>query len=112
MPEHVTASHFALVLATGEGIILVVLGDSETVLGWNVRDLIGATLAETIVPSRFRADHLAGMERFARTGEAPILGTRLPVDVQEHDGGEHPVWLTVFGQDDWTGCIFALVENR
>lgn len=112
MPEHVSGTSLALVLATGDGSILVVLGDSETVLGWTVRDLIGSTLAETIVPHRYRADHRAGMELFTQTGYAPIFNQRLALFAQARDGGEHPVWLTVFGQDEWTGCLFALLEQR
>jgi diguanylate cyclase (GGDEF)-like protein/PAS domain S-box-containing protein len=63
--------------------------------GWSRREVIGRSVAETIIPTRYRPDHIAGLERFLATGEGPVLGTRIELEGMRRDGTEVPVELTI-----------------
>jgi hypothetical protein len=99
-------------LATPDGRIALTVGDTDTVLGWPYTELLGKQLIDTIVPERFREQHLAAVARHSSTGESlGIIGMRRELTVRAEDGSEHQVWVTIAGLDDYTGCYFALVER-
>ncbi len=57
--------------------------------------VIGRTVAEIIIPPRFRADHWKGMEHYLRTGEERVIGRRLEMAALRADGTEFPVELSI-----------------
>jgi PAS domain S-box-containing protein len=75
------------------------------VVGWNAQaseyfgyrasETHGRSLAELIIPPEFRAAHSAGLTRFLKTGEGPILGKRLHLTALRRDGSTFPVELSV-----------------
>ena len=42
---------------------------AETVFGWAREDALGRTVAETIIPDRYRAAHDGGLREFLATAE-------------------------------------------
>lgn len=68
---------------------------AEQTFGYAREDVIGQELAELIIPERLRAQHRAGMEKYLRTGESPIIGKRIEVPAQTKDMGEIAVELSV-----------------
>lgn len=69
---------------------------AEETFGWSRDDAIGRTLAETIIPERFREDHWRGLRTFLETGEGPVLNRRLELSALRRDGRDFPVELTIW----------------
>jgi len=68
---------------------------AETTFGWTRDDALGRTLADTIIPERYRADHRRGLERYLATGEAKVLNRRIELAALHHDGREFPIDLSI-----------------
>ncbi len=69
---------------------------AETTFGWPRDEVLGLSLAETIIPPHQREDHEAGVRRFLATGEGPVLGRRVELAALHRDGHEFPVELTAW----------------
>ena len=68
---------------------------AETTFGWTRDDALGRTLADTIIPERYRADHRRGLERYLATGEARVLNRRIELAALHRDGREFPIDLSI-----------------
>lgn len=79
---------------------------AEKIFGWPRSDAIGRTLVEIVVPERHRAAHLAGLERFLRTGKGKILGQRLEIEALRRDGEEIKVELSITELKRRDGVVF------
>jgi hypothetical protein len=101
-----------LVIATRNGVVMGVLGDTHGVLGWSAADLIGGSIATALVPKASRVAHLEGMAAYRDTGHAPILGKTLTLEALDQQGQPRPVYLTVFGYETYTRLIYGLIEAR
>jgi sigma-B regulation protein RsbU (phosphoserine phosphatase) len=64
-------------------------------LGWPAHKAIGKSLAELIVPERYRAAHQRGIQRFLETGRGPLLDKHVELLAVHRDGHEFPVELSV-----------------
>jgi PAS domain S-box-containing protein len=84
---------------------VVSMDDSGRVTYWNPRaeevfgiaraDALGRAVRELIVPERYRAAHLAGIERFLAEGTGPLLERKVEIEALRSDGTEFPVELTI-----------------
>jgi PAS domain S-box-containing protein len=72
---------------------------AEELFGWECQDVMGRTLAETIVPPDYRERHEEGLQRYRETGQATILKRRMEMTGRARDGREFPVELTVIPID-------------
>ncbi len=68
---------------------------AEAAFGWSREEAVGKTLAELIIPDRFRETHREGLHRFLTTHEGPVLNKRLELPALHRDGHEFPVELTI-----------------
>ena len=68
---------------------------AKAIFGWSREQAVGRSLAETIIPDRFREAHIEGIHRFVRTGEGSLLDQRLELTALHQDGHHFPVELTV-----------------
>lgn len=85
---------------------------AEVIFGWSNEEAIGRTLADTIIPERFREAHWKGLRRFLETGEGPVLNQRLELSGVRRDGTEFPVELTIWPLPAGEGLKFnALVHD-
>ncbi len=89
------ASSEAFVLADDHGRITEWNPAAERTFGFCRAEVLGRSLAETIIPPDLRAAHQLGMERFVRTGEARVIGKRLELHACHKSGREFPVELTI-----------------
>lgn len=78
-----------------EGRIIEFNPAAERTFGWKREDVIGLSVAETILPPRFREGHVKGLARFLATGEARILGRRVEMSALRSDGSEFPCELAI-----------------
>ncbi|GMQ83899.1 MAG: hypothetical protein BMS9Abin06_0645 [Gammaproteobacteria bacterium] len=90
---------------------------AEATFGWEKSEVIGRTLMETIIPSRFREAHLHGMETLLTTDDGPILNRRMELTALHREGNEFPVELTVSPlryEENWIFSAFVrdLTEGK
>src|SRR5213596_2290000 len=68
---------------------------AERTFGWRRDEVIGRTLAETMIPGSLRESHRRGLARYLETGEGPVLGRRIELTGLRKDGSEFPVELAI-----------------
>lgn len=85
----------AFIAMDTSGLITDWSPQAEKIFGWSKSEVLGRTVAETIIPVRFRQAHIEGLKRFLAIGEASVVGKRLEVNALKKDGSEFPVELTI-----------------
>jgi PAS domain S-box-containing protein len=80
---------------------------AENMFGWPREEVIGLPMVGLIIPDRYRAAHLAGLERFRSTGEGPVLGKRLELEALDRSGREFPIELSITAVTVPDGQIFS-----
>jgi PAS domain S-box-containing protein len=85
----------AVITTDSDSVITGWSAHAETMFGWRADEALGRTLAETIIPERYRGPHQAGVRHHLATGEGPILNERVEITALRRDGREFPVELTV-----------------
>ncbi|MGH2556422.1 MAG: PAS domain S-box protein, partial [Actinomycetota bacterium] len=85
----------ALIGMDTDGLITDWNPQAEVTFGWSREEVIGRSVADTVIPARFRKAHWEGLERFLATGEGPVLGRRIELSALHRDGHEFPVELSV-----------------
>lgn len=68
---------------------------AEDLFGWREQELVGRTLAATIVPPRYRQAHTLGLRHHVETGERRILSRRIEVSALRRDGSEFPAEVSI-----------------
>ena len=91
----VDTAHDAFIGIDSEGRIAAWNTQAESTFGWMRDEVLGRSLAETIVPPAFREAHNSGMRRFHETGEAPVVNQRLELTALHRSGREFPIELTI-----------------
>jgi PAS domain S-box-containing protein len=77
------------------GIVLAANRAAERLFGYRASEMIGRSVAETIIPPSLREAHAHGLARYLRTGRGPVVGRRVEVTAMRADGSEFPVELVV-----------------
>ena len=90
---------------------------AEAIFGWRKDEVIGLSMADTLIPERYRSAHLEGISRFLKTGEAPILNSHIEISALRRDGSEFPIELSVTairesGYDLFTAYIRDITERK
>jgi PAS domain S-box-containing protein len=91
----VEASLDCIIGMDGEGRITEFNPAAEQCFGLRRGDAMGQSLADLIIPERFRAAHRAGLARFRETGEGAYLGRRVEITALRADGTEFPAELAI-----------------
>jgi PAS domain S-box-containing protein len=103
----IDASLDAVVGMNQDGNVIEWSRQAEAMFGWSREEACDASLAGLIIPERYRAKHLAGLERYKRTGEGRVLGKRLELEAVTRDGREFPIELTISAVKTPTGEVFS-----
>jgi len=90
----------------GKGNVIEFNPASETCFGYSKQDVMGKSLAELIIPERYRKAHVQGMAKYLITGGGPYLGKRLEVTAQRADGSEFAAELAIDVAQGREGEIF------
>jgi PAS domain S-box-containing protein len=72
---------------------------ATTLFGWEKDEVLGKTIAEVIIPERYRQAHIQGLFRYMTTREGPILEKRIKAPALTKDGREIPIELFIFPID-------------
>ncbi|HEX8480179.1 MAG TPA: diguanylate cyclase [Telluria sp.] len=85
----------AFVGVSAEGRITDWNPRAEEIFGWKRAEVLGKTVAETIIPPRFRQAHDNGMRRFGVEGSSGVVGKRIQLFALRSSGVEFPVEMTI-----------------
>jgi PAS domain S-box-containing protein len=96
----------AFIQMNESGIVSDWNSQAEKVFGWSRSEAVGKPLSELIIPEMHRAAHQSGLERFLRSGEGPILGSRLEIEARRRDGREIKVELSITALRRRDGVVF------
>jgi PAS domain S-box-containing protein len=80
---------------------------AEATFGWSKAEALGQPLVSLIVPERYQARHLAGVNEYRRRGVGSILGRRVELEACARDGREIPVELSVTAAETPSGHVFT-----
>jgi two-component system cell cycle sensor histidine kinase/response regulator CckA len=82
---------------------------AQKLFGWARDEAIGQTMANTIIPERYRDEHEKGLKRFLKSGEGAVLGKRIEITALNRAGVEVPVELAISPAwlgEEWTFSAF------
>jgi diguanylate cyclase (GGDEF)-like protein/PAS domain S-box-containing protein len=88
-------AHDAYVAMDGTGAIIEWNDRAEGLFGWAAEEVLGRTVADTIIPPHFRELHARGLRHYMETGEGPVLNKRIELTGLNRDGKEFPVELSI-----------------
>jgi PAS domain S-box-containing protein len=106
----------AIVAMNHHGTILDVNAAAERAFGYRRDELIGRTVAETIVPPDLRDQHMRGLSRYLDTSEPTVLGRVVELRARRADGSEFPAEVSIVrvdapGPPVFTGFIRDISER-
>ena len=94
------AAFDCIITMDAEGRIVEVNKATETTFGYTAEQMIGADLAELMIPpGKMRDAHRRGLERYVRTGTGRMVGHPTELDAMRADGSTFPVELAVTRPD-------------
>ncbi|MFD2228761.1 PAS domain S-box protein [Alkalimarinus sediminis] len=89
---------------------------AEEIFGYSRKEALNSTLAELILPHRFREAHLMGMKHYIKTGEGPVLGKRIELCGMRKNGEEFPVEIAIsaaeMGEDLYFTAVMDDISDR
>lgn len=88
------ASTDAIVISDATSLILETNGAAETLFGYSTAEMMGKPVAD-LMPERYRADHLRGIERTTSTGKTTYLDRIQEFHGITKEGREFPLELNV-----------------
>ncbi len=84
-----------IVTMDANGTVIEFNAAAARTFGYTKADAIGRSLADLIVPPRFRERHRAGLAHYLATGEGPLVGKVIEIMAMRSDGAELPVELAI-----------------
>jgi PAS domain S-box-containing protein len=97
----------AVVVMNSDGVVADWNDRAAGVFGWSRDEAIGRTMADLIIPERYREAHRNGLQRYLETGRGSVLGTRIEVAGLKKNGNEFPVELSISAVRDGHGVLFV-----
>jgi len=98
----------AVVVVDSDGLIVEYNGAAQEIFGFTREELLGRSVAQAIVPERFRASHRMGLARYTLTGEKHVIDSGLmQLSALHKDGHEIPVEMSIASADGPNGTIFV-----
>jgi PAS domain S-box-containing protein len=97
----------AVVTIDAAGTITGWSPQAESTFGWKRQEALGRSLADLIVPERFRDAHRRGLDRIRTTGESRVLNTRLELSALDREGREFPIELSITPLGSGRGTSFS-----
>jgi PAS domain S-box-containing protein len=85
----------AVITMDAEGRITGWNPQADATFGWSREEVLGRSLAETIIPHKYREAHRRGLDHYIGTGQGPVLNKRTELVALHHDGHEFPVELSI-----------------
>ena len=107
----------AVVVMKSDGVVADWNDRAAGVFGWSRDEAVGRTMADLIIPERYREAHRNGLQRYLQTGIGNVLGTRIEVAGLRKNGNEFPVELSISPIRDsksilFVGCLRDITERN
>ena len=102
----VEAALDCIISMDGEGRVIEFNPAAEQCFGYRREQVLGQSLAELMIPERFREQHQQGLEHFRATTTGPFVGKRIEVTAMRADGSEFPAELAITATQGREGDIF------
>src|SRR6516162_1608277 len=107
----------AVVVMNSDGVVVDWNDRAAGVFGWSRDEAVGRTMADLIIPERYRDAHRNGLQRYLETGIGSVLGTRIEVAGLRKNGKEFPVELSISPVGDgksilFVGCLRDITERN
>jgi len=90
-----TEGTVAIIVMDADGLVLQFNAEAERMFGYVEQEVVGALLAELIIPEHLRAAHQSGLARYRDTHSGPVLHKTFEMPAVRKDGTEIRVHLTV-----------------
>jgi len=100
-------AHDAFIAIDELGRVTDCNAQAHATFGWAREEMLGAELAQLIIPEGHRTAHRRGIAHFLATGEGPVLGRRLELTALHRAGREFPVELTISALQTREGHWFS-----
>src|SRR6266853_1732195 len=85
----------AIITMDQEGRIVDLNPAAEALLHYRREQVQGRTVAEMMIPERFREKHQQGLKRFLDTGHSSIIGRRFEIAALRADGSEFEAEIVI-----------------
>ena len=85
----------AIVCIDAKGIITVWNPQAERIFGWDENEVMGKSLAETIIPTQYREAHAKGLQHYLATGEERVLNKMIELTALQKNGKQFPIELAI-----------------
>ena len=107
----------AVVVMKSDGVVADWNDRAAGIFGWSRDEAVGRTMADLIIPERYREAHRNGLQRYLQTGIGNVLGTRIEVAGLRKNGNEFPVELSISPIRDgksilFVGCLRDITERN
>src|ERR1051325_11987896 len=97
----------AVIVMSADGKIAEWNDCATDMFGWPRDEALGRTMAELIIPERFRRAHAEGLRHFLETGEESYLGQRVELPAIHRGGREFPAEVRISPIDLHDGTAFV-----
>lgn len=106
-----------VIMMDQEGKVVEWNPTAEETFGYTRSEAVGREMAELIIPRSLREAHRNGLSRYLRTGDGPVIGTRIEIQAIRRDGSEIPVELAITrisssGPPLFTGYLRDISERK
>jgi len=107
----------ALIMIDSQGEVIFWNQSAEALFGYSAVEAMGSSFHEMVMPEKDLPKAVAGLEHFSRTGEGPVVGSRLQVTAQNRAGEVFPVELSISSfqvDDEWfaVGTVRNIAERK
>ena len=85
----------AVVVMRADGTIADWSGVAEQIFGWSRLEVHGASMADLIIPEKYRSEHHRGLRTYLETGQGPVLRRRIELSALRRSGEEFPIELSI-----------------
>ncbi|MBI5365933.1 MAG: CHASE domain-containing protein [Planctomycetes bacterium] len=102
----VETAHDAYIAIDESGCVVDWNPQAARMFGWRREEALGRVVADLILPERDRPRHRAGMERYLRTGEGPLLDRLVEVMGLHRSGREFPLDMSISTVRSESGSLF------
>jgi PAS domain S-box-containing protein len=102
----IDTAYNAFVAIDSEGMIVEWNLQAESTFGWKRNEVLTRSMADIIIPPRYRERHFRGLLHFMQMKEGVILNKRMELSAMHRDGHEFPVEITIWALPVGSRYIF------
>lgn len=97
----------AAIVMRPDGVVADWNDRAVDVFGWSRDEAVGRTMADLIIPERYREAHRNGLRRYLEHGKGQVIGRRIEVSGLRKNGEEFPVELSISPIQDHGSVLFV-----